>query len=97
MAALAYLAPPLSGLIAYVRGRTERTRLHGLQSVVLGVVWPASLYLLSWVSPRATQIGFAAAVLLWLVLLITTVAGADLTLPGTRGALERAAADAPRD
>ena len=97
MAALAYLFPPISGLVAYLRGSTPRLRFHGLQSVLLGLVWPVSLFGFSLVSPGATQVAFAVMTLLWLVALVGAALGRDPGLPGVRGLLAGAAARSPRD
>lgn len=90
MAALAYLFPPVSGLLVYLTGRTAHVRFHGLQSIVLGVAWPASMWVAS-VFPAevvaATALLGAAA---WLVLLIGTATGKNPRVPGA-GLLLRAA------
>ena len=96
-AALAYLLPPITGLFAYVLGAGPRTRKHGLQSVVFGSLWPAALYLCSALSPTATQVGFAAGLLVWALLFAGTALGIDLVVPGTGRLLERAARSSPRD
>ena len=97
MAALAYIFPPLSGLIAYLRGRSERVRFHGLQAVLLGLLWPGALYICSWISPGATQIAFAVMALLWLVALVGTAVGRNPGFPGLRGVLRAAAETPPRE
>ena len=84
MAGLAYLLPPLSGLVALLAGRTGRVRLHGIQAVVLGALWPAALYAASALTPGVTQVVFAAAVCCWLVLAVAALVGADLWFPGIR-------------
>ncbi|MDQ3619389.1 MAG: hypothetical protein M3391_04580 [Actinomycetota bacterium] len=95
MSALAYLVPPVTGLFAYLKGRSPRMRLHGLQSVCLGVLWPAALYAGSWISPSGTRIAFAVCALLWIGLIVATALGFDAMLPGTKPALTRAAATPP--
>jgi uncharacterized membrane protein len=95
MATLAYIFPPISGLIAYLRGRTARVRFHGLQSVLLGLVWPVSLYLCSMISPGVTQIDFAVMGALWLIAIVGTLLGRDPGLPGLRGVLIDAAGSSP--
>lgn len=95
MSALAYLVPPVTGLFAYLKGRSARMRLHGLQSVGLGVLWPAALYVGSWISPSATRLAFAVCALLWIALIVSTAVGFDAVLPGTKPALTRAAATPP--
>lgn len=94
MAALAYVLLPVSGLVAYVKGSSERVRAHGLQAIALGVAWPAALYAASAASPGVTQATFAAGAALWLALLVGTAAGRDPFVPGLGRAL-RAAASAP--
>ncbi len=94
MTALAYLFPPVSGLVAYLKGSTARTRRHGLQAIALGAVWPASLYVGSWLSPGVTQAAFALGALVWLFLLIATAAGRDPRLPGVAALVGRDALDA---
>jgi uncharacterized membrane protein len=91
MAALAYILPPISGLVAYLRGRTPRTRFHGLQAVVVGLVWPLSLYVGALISPTATQIAFAIMFVVWLVAIVGTLLGRNPGLPGLRGVLTSAA------
>jgi uncharacterized membrane protein len=97
MAALAYVFPPVSGLIAYLRGSSARVRFHGLQAVLLGLAWPASLYVFSWISPGATQIAFVVMTCLWIVALAGAALGRDPTLPGLRGVLTAAASNSPRE
>jgi uncharacterized membrane protein len=84
MAALAYLFPPLSGLMAYSVGRAERVRWHGLQSVAFGFAWPALIYAGSLAGPLGTRIVFALGVLIWVGLLVATAVGRDPRLPGGR-------------
>jgi hypothetical protein len=103
MPALAYLFPPLSGLCAYALGRTGRARWHGLQSVVLGALWPASMYLGSWAGPFGSRIAFALGLLVWLGFLVLTAAGLNPRLPGGRWLLslvdqeaKEESADTPR-
>lgn len=95
MAALAYLLPPLSGLVAYFSRGDARLRFHGLQSVVLGVAWPAALYLASALSPDATIFALLLGTGAWLVLLFGAALGKDPRLPGGRF-LQSAAAEDPR-
>jgi uncharacterized membrane protein len=96
MAALAYLLPPLTGLVAYLGGSTPRARFHGLQAILFGVVWPVLLYVVSYVSPVATQVVFVVGVVFWAFSLAVTALGRDLRVPGLRAALERAAWSGPR-
>ena len=89
MAALAYLFPPLSGLIAYFAASTERVRMHGLQSTVFGLLWPASLYGCSAISPGATQVAFFVGLAVWILLFAVTLFGLNPRLPGTGPLLQR--------
>ena len=90
MSTLAYLIPPVTGLLAYLKGSSQRVRLHGLQSVAFGIMWPSALYVGSWISPTATRVAFVVFAALWIVLLVGTVFGFDPAVPGTRRALSRA-------
>lgn len=96
MAALAYLFPPLSGLVAYFKSGSERARFHGLQSVLFGVVWPASLYACAAFTPGATQIAFIIGGAIWVLLLVVTAFGGDPHVPGTGALLRRLGAEPPR-
>lgn len=89
MAALAYLLPPITGLFALLKGATERTRAHGLQAVLLGVLWPGSLYLVGPLSSGAAAVDFFIWAALWLVLLGSTALGADLLVPPLRERVRR--------
>ena len=90
MAPLAYLVPPISGALAYFYGDSPRLRFHGLQSVVIGVLWPVLLYGASIVSSSATQLTFVVGAVVWLGSLITTALGRDLRLPVIGTMLARA-------
>ena len=94
MAALAYLFPPISGLLAYALGDASRTRWHGLQSVVFGALWPALIYVASLLGASATRIAFAAGGMLWIALFVGTAVGSDPRLPG--GSRLRALAEVER-
>ena len=96
MAALAYVLLPLSGLIAYFGGSSERVRFHGLQAVALGALWPAALYGASAITAGVTQAVFAAGAVLWLALIGMTAEGKDVHLPIVGRPLARAAAHSPR-
>ena len=91
VAALAYLAPPISGALAYFFGSQPRVRFHGLQSVAFGAVWPILLYGASLLSARVTQATFVLGVLAWIGSFIGAGAGRDLRLPVVGRVLERAA------
>jgi len=84
MAALAYLLPPLSGLLLYSMGRNQRARFHGLQAVVFGFLWPAAIYVGSLAGPTGTRVVFALGALVWIALLGMTALGRDPRLPGGR-------------
>jgi uncharacterized membrane protein len=96
VAALAYVLLPVSGLIAYFTGRTTRMRLHGLQAVVLGAVWPAVLYASSEVSPAVTQATWGLGAVFWIALMGAAAVGRDLRLPLVGRLLERVAAVSPK-
>lgn len=81
MAALSYLLLPISGLIAYFSGASQRVRFHGLQAILLGLLWPVTLYVASYVSPEVTFIASCIGALVWLVMLLGTAAGRDPRLP----------------
>jgi hypothetical protein len=93
MATLAYVLLPLSGIAAFLGGGSVRTRMHGLQAILFGTVWPLGLYGASAISAAITKLVFAVGALIWAVLLVGTLAGRDPIIPGLRGLLERAAAD----
>ena len=94
MAALAYLFPPLTGLLAYALGRDERARWHGLQSVAVGFAWPALIYAAfnaggpgaagSLAGAVGTRVTFALGGLIWIGFFVLTVIGRDPRLPGGR-------------
>lgn len=96
MAALAYLFPPISGLIAYFMGRDERVRYHGMQAVIFGLVWPMAIYGCSRISPGATQVAFFAGAAMWLLLFALTAFGLNPRLPGTGPILTRLTTESPR-
>ena len=81
MARLAYLLPPVTGFLALLNGHDQRARRHGLQSVMLGVLWPAALLGASTVSPGVTQAVWGFGGLVWLGALLATWLGRDPTLP----------------
>ena len=95
MAALAYVFPPLSGLAAYFWGSRDRTRWHGLQSVLLGALWPATLTACSMWTPGATQVAFFAGVGIFVVLFVVTLLGRDLLIPGLGRRLRAWAQESP--
>ncbi len=99
-AALAYVLLPVTGLIAYVTGVEARTRFHGLQAIVLGLVIPVALYVTALGPPVAVQIAFALGMGSWLAFIVMTAAGRDPKLPWLGSWLGRLAAvpirDAPR-
>jgi uncharacterized membrane protein len=89
VAALSYLVPPVSGLVAYLRGRSGRVRAHGLQAIVFGALWPAALYGGSALSAAATRAVFVVGVVVWVGMMISAALGRDVLLPGlTRLAAE---------
>lgn len=96
MAALAYLMPPVSGLVAYLFGATVRIRWHGLQAVLFGVLWPVALYVGSWLAPIVTRAVFGLGMVVWLGLIVGTARGRDVVLPILGAPLKRAAEVSPR-
>ena len=96
MAALAYVLLPVSGLIAYLKGRSARMRWHGLQAIALGLSWPAALYACTYLTPGATQVCAAAGAIVWIGFLAAAGLGADPRIPIAGRYLERAAHDDPR-
>ena len=97
MAALSYLLLPISGLIALALGSEARTRFHGLQAIVFGLVWALALYVGAATSPSVTKIVFVAGAIGWAVLLLSTAAGKDPSLPGVGSLLRATAEDDLRD
>ena len=100
MAAFAYLLLPVTGLIAYMTGRDQRARTHGLQAIVLGLAWPICLYLAAFGPAVAVQVTFGLGAVVWLGLLVLTLVGRDPLLPVIGGPLaalaETSAKDEPR-
>jgi uncharacterized membrane protein len=96
VAALAYLLLPVTGLAAYLTGKSERVRFHGLQAIALGLAWPAALYGCTYLTPGATQACAVAGAALWLGFLVTTALGLNPRIPVAGNYLQRAAAEDPR-
>jgi uncharacterized membrane protein len=96
MAALAYLLLPVTGLLAYFNSASVRVRFHGLQAVLLGLIWPLAIYGFSALSAGAGLVAWAGGAVVWLGLMLTTAAGLDPRLPLVGPYLRRAAAQAPR-
>lgn len=90
MAVLAYLLPPISGLLAYLKGGTDAVRFHGLQSVLLGVLWPALLFGCSEVSPTATRVAAAVGAGSWIMLAVVAGAGGRPVIASVANRIERA-------
>lgn len=97
MAALAYLLLPVTGLVSYLMGTTARTRFHGLQAILLGLLWAVALYAAALGPAVAVQLAFAAGAFLWLGFLIVTAFGRNPRFPVVGGRLERLAAARIRD
>ncbi len=93
MAALSYLLLPITGLLSLTLGSEARTRFHGLQAIVFGLVWAVALYGGAEATPAVTKAVFAVGATVWLGLLVTTALGRDPTLPGIGPVLQRAAQD----
>ena len=81
MAAFAYLLLPVTGLVAYLTGRDQRTRAHGLQAISIGLLWPVCLYLAALGPAVAVQAVFVIFTLVWLAFLLLTLFGRDPRLP----------------
>ena len=96
-ASLAYLLLPVTGLVAYLKGLEPRTRFHGLQAIVLGLVWPVALYAMALGPPVAVQLTFAVGFLVWLAFLGLTAVGRDPRIPYVGALLERLASTGIRD
>lgn len=91
MAALAYLLLPLTGLAAIVGARRARVCRHGLQAIVIGLLWPIALYGADALGPRAAQVTFVSGAILWLGFMIATATGRDPSLPLVGDALAEVA------
>lgn len=81
MAALAYLLPPLSGMLTYFSWAGPRTKFHGAQAICFGLIWAVASFAASALSSALTQVVAAAGVLVWLLLIVTTAIGKDVRLP----------------
>lgn len=92
VAALAYVLLPVTGLIAFLTASDARVRFHGLQAIVVGLVWALLLYAGSAVSEAITRAAFAVGFLVWLGFLAATAAGKDPRLPVIGRALAHTAA-----
>jgi uncharacterized membrane protein len=97
VAALAYVLPPVSGLVAYFAASTVRVRWHGLQAVLLGLLWPAALYAGAAVTPGATQAVAALGTLVWLLFLVGSAVGRDPRWPVAGEWLRHLASSSPRE
>jgi uncharacterized membrane protein len=96
MAALAYLLLPVTGLIAYFNSGSARVRFHGLQAVLLGLIWPLVIYGFSALSAGAGLVAWAGGAAVWLVLMLSTAAGLDFGIPLVGRYLRRAAEQSPK-
>jgi uncharacterized membrane protein len=96
MAALAYLLLPVTGLLAYFNSASARVRFHGLQAVLLGLLWPLAIYGFSALSASAGLVAWAGGAVVWLVLMLSAAAGRDLGIPLVGRYLRRAAEQGPR-
>jgi uncharacterized membrane protein len=93
MAAFAYVALPLTGMLAYFSGTSPRTRWHGLQAIVIGALWPALLYLAAaLVESLVLPVAIAGAVV-WLLFLAGAAIGRDPSLPWLGPKLRELATD----
>ena len=96
-AGLAYLLLPVTGLLASSLGHSPRTRFHGAQAIVIGVLWPLALWGASAVSPSATKVVFLVGALVWLGFMFLALFGADPRLPILGRALESATQGDPKE
>jgi uncharacterized membrane protein len=93
MAALAYLALPVSGLLAFFSGRSPRVRWHGLQAIVIGALWPALLYLAAALDESLVLPVAAGGAVVWLLFLAGAAIGRDPSLPWLGPKLRELATD----
>lgn len=96
VAAVAYILLPVSGLAAFLLGSEQRMRFHGLQAIVLGLVWAIVLYAASALSTTATRVTFVVGAGVWVLFMVLAALGSNPRLPLAASALERAAATDPR-
>lgn len=97
MAAFAYLLLPVTGLVAYLTGRDQRVRMHGLQAIVIGLLWPLCLYAAALGPAVAVQVVFGLGALTWLLFLLLTMFGRDPRLPILGAGLEALAVTGTKD
>lgn len=97
MAALAYVLLPVTGLVAYLTGRDRRIRAHGLQAIVIGLLWPSSLYVAALGPAVAVQAAFGLWAVVWLAFLGATALGRDPKLPFVGARLFVLAAEGTKD
>jgi uncharacterized membrane protein len=95
-AGLAYLLLPVTGLIALFKGRSARTRFHGLQAIALGALWPLALLGASAISAGASKAVFALGALVWIGFMVLAGVGANPSLPLLGAPLRRAAEPDPK-
>jgi uncharacterized membrane protein len=96
MAALAYLLPPLTGLVAYFGSSSARIRWHGLQSILLGLLWPVGLFVGGLATPGVTRAAGGLGAAAWLTFLIGAATGRDPRWPLVGRWLAAAAQQKPR-
>lgn len=82
-------------MFAYLKGSSARVRFHGLQAVVIGLLWPVALYAASVLSARVTQAVFLIGVVVWLGFLVAALVGRDPRLPVVSRSLVRWARMSP--
>ena len=89
MAGLAYLFLPISGALAYFNGKRPRTRFHGIQAVILGILWPAALLGASAIGPDATFLVAVGGAVVWVTFMLVASIGRDLRFPLVGKTLQR--------
>ena len=97
MSGAAYVLLPVTGLLAYFTAGQSRTRFHGLQAIVLGLVWPLALYIAALGPAILVQLVFAVGALTWLAFLVLAAFGRNPRLPFVAGVLEHLAGAGLRD
>ncbi len=86
-AVLSYLLPPLSGIFFVLKEKEDAfVRFHAYQSILFGLVsyilyWIASISLPSLLGFHVEKFVSAAAILMWMFLMLKAFAGDEYELP----------------